>query len=221
MGKVTDNLHLIDGISYSNVFLVIGKDLTLIDTGMPKNDKKILEYISNLGFSTNNLKKIIITHYHPDHIGSLFEVWSKTNATIYVHENDADYILGRKKIPFPKGFMGLFYRLLSPFMKLKFVNEVKKINEGDVIENLKVIHTPGHTGGHICLYNPREKILFSADMFKVEKGKIVPISKSFVEDEDELKKSLHKISKLNFNIICPGHGEVVKSGGKMLLEDFL
>jgi len=219
--EVVDKIHLVDRIGYSNVFLIVDKGLTLIDTGMPKNGKKILEYISNLGFAPSDLKRIIITHYHPDHIGSLFEVWSETNAEIFVHRIDSPYVSGKKKIPYPKGSKGILYRFLGLFMKFKFVESNKPLKDGDTIDNFKVIHTPGHTPGHICLYNPKRKILFSADMFKVEKGEIKPMDESFIDNKDELEKSLVKISKLNFDTICPGHGEFVKSGGKALLEKYL
>lgn len=219
--KITDNIHLIDDIGYSNVFLIVDKDLTLIDTGMPKNGKKILEYISNLGFTPKDLKQIIITHYHPDHIGSLFEVWSETKADIFVHNIDSPYVAGKKKVPLPKGGKGLLYGLLSVFMKFKFVESNKQLKDDDIIKNLKVIHTPGHTPGHICLYDPKRKVLFSADMFRIKKGQITPSDESFVDNKEELEKSLLKISKLDFDVICPGHGEFVKSDGKALLERYL
>ena len=219
--KVIDNIHLIDGISYSNVFLIVDKDLTLIDTGMPKNGKKILEYISSLGFKPSDVKKIIITHYHPDHMGSLFEVWTETKADIFVHDIDSPYVAGKKGVPFPKGSKGFLYRFLPLFMKFKFVESNKKLKNDDTIKNLKVIHTPGHTPGHICLYNPKRKILFSGDMFRVEKGQILSSDESFIDNKEELEKSLLKISKLDFDVICPGHGEVIKSGGKALLNKYL
>ena len=208
--KVTDTVHLVDGISYSNVFLVADKSLILIDTGMPNNAEKIFEYISKSGLSRENLKSIVITHYHPDHIGSLFDVWSKTRATVYVHENDADYVTGNKQLPYPKGATGLFYRLLSIFTKLKFVKDVKTVKDGDVVDGLKVVHTPGHTSGHICLYNPKEKTLFSSDMFEIKNGELKPMSMAFVEDELELKASMERISKIDFENVCPGHGEFMK-----------
>jgi glyoxylase-like metal-dependent hydrolase (beta-lactamase superfamily II) len=219
--EIINKIHLVDGINYSNVFLIVDKDLTLIDTGMPKNGKKILEYISNLGFKPSDLKQIIITHYHPDHIGSLFEVWSETKADIFVHDIDSPYVSGKKKIPLPKGGKRFLYGFLSLFMKFKFVESNKKIKDGDTIKNLRVIHTPGHTPGHICLYDSKRKILFSADMFRVEKGQIQPADESFVDNKEELEKSLVKISKLNFDVICPGHGDFVKSDGKALLERYL
>ena len=219
--KITDNVHIIDGIGYSNVFLIVDKDLTLIDTGMPNNGKKILEYISNLGFKPSDVKQIIITHYHPDHMGSLFEVWSETKADIFVHDIDSPYISGKKKVPLPKGGKKLLYGFLSLFMKIKFVESNKTVKDGDIIKNLKVIHTPGHTPGHICLYDSKRKILFSADMFRVEKGQIKSADESFIDNKIELEKSFNKISSLDFDTICPGHGEFVKSGGKSLLTKYL
>lgn len=220
--KVSENVYMVDGVSNSNVFLVVGKDrsLTLVDTSMPGNAAKILGFIESIGFSGKDLKRIIVTHGHMDHIGSLYDLCSKTQATVYVQEDDADYVTG-KSVMFPKGALGMLYRFMSLFMKIKFVGVVEKVKDGDIIAGIKVVHTPGHTNGHVCLLYPEGKTLFSADMFRVKDGKLEPMSSAFVNDEAELKRSLKKISKMDFDIICPGHGECVKGGGRSLLAEYI
>src|SRR5208283_3432217 len=81
--EITTNVHLIPNI-VANPYLIMDPDgLTLIDTGLPGSDKKILNYISGLGRSPSDLKRIIITHSDIDHVGGLSAIRKASGAHIY------------------------------------------------------------------------------------------------------------------------------------------
>ncbi|MBU4246176.1 MAG: MBL fold metallo-hydrolase, partial [Nanoarchaeota archaeon] len=97
-----------------------------------------------------------------------------------------------------------------------------KLDDGDLIKSgdlkLKVIHTPGHTKGSICLYDEKNKILFSGDtVFAGSFGRVdFPGSSS-----REMKQTLEKLSKLEIDKILPGHGEIVWGSGNEVIKRLL
>jgi glyoxylase-like metal-dependent hydrolase (beta-lactamase superfamily II) len=83
------------------------------------------------------------------------------------------------------------------------------LKEGDEIEDLRVIHTPGHTEGSICLFRPG-KVIFTGDALLSDRnGNAKPLSRMMTLDMVKAKQSLKKTSKLEFDILLPGHGRPV------------
>ena len=120
--EILSNIHWIEGIN-AHSYIVNGDHITIIDTGMPGNEGKILNYVKNvLNREPEDIKTIVITHYHLDHTGSLKELKNATNAKIAIHKDDADYISGKQIAPgpfylrFATKLMLLFtsYRMLNP-----------------------------------------------------------------------------------------------------------
>jgi len=83
------------GVWGANVYLLVdGDDLALVDTGFFGRADQILEQIEELGYSPSDINRIIITHHHADHIGSLAELKRITQAEVIAHPADAPYIDG-------------------------------------------------------------------------------------------------------------------------------
>lgn len=98
--EIVEGIHRVDEASgRSNVYLIIdGPSLLIVDTGLPGNAKKTVEYIQKIGRKPNEVTTIIITHYHLDHIGSLKELQTLTKAKVAVHADDADYVSGNTPV---------------------------------------------------------------------------------------------------------------------------
>ncbi len=78
-------------LGYSNAFCIEGTDgLSLVDTGLKNNSKKIEKLLGRLGFELKDIKRILITHAHPDHIGSLAELIEATNASPWEKWTEVD-----------------------------------------------------------------------------------------------------------------------------------
>lgn len=101
--EIVEGVHQVDGVD-ANVYLTIdGEELTVVDTGMPKSAKKILDYVHKTGREPSSISRILLTHCHIDHVGSAQELKRLTNAKVGVHQEDADFVSGKKTMPSPKG----------------------------------------------------------------------------------------------------------------------
>ena len=175
---------------YVYVYILEGKNLYLIDSGVAGSQTQIIEYIKKIGRDETEIKSIFLTHAHPDHIGSA--AWFKENVgcTIYAGEKECDWIenidLQYKKRPIPN-----FYRLAgeSVTVDYRLKDKDKIILEDDCI--LHVIETSGHSLGELSYL--LEDALFVGDSIPV-KGDI-PI----YEDKDKLLESLDKIKSMKDN----------------------
>jgi len=206
-------------MAHSNVYVVINdKELAVIDTGTSGNAEKILEYIQKMGPQPSEVTSIVLTHFHMDHTGSLKELKSMLpNAKVAAHEADADYISGNKPMPKPKN---LLFRAVSSFMKPEAVAVDLTLKEGDKIAGLSVLHTPGHTPGSIALLDEKRKALFVGDTLRYDGKKVTGASSQFSLDRVQEKESIGKISKLEFDIMLPGHGEPLTSNASHAIKKF-
>jgi len=195
-------IHLSD--MDSNIYLV-GKD-TLVDTGTGNNFAKLHSILSRFGTDFDNIKRIINTHMHWDHIGGnrFFE-----NAEIHIHGEDAKALEEGSAEMTNAGYFG---------NQMKPMEVSRKLKEGDKIAGFEIIHTPGHSKGSICLWNKNDKILISGDtLFSDGVGRTDLPGGS----EEELAKSIEKISSLDVEKILPGHGDMVEEKGKEVISEIV
>jgi glyoxylase-like metal-dependent hydrolase (beta-lactamase superfamily II) len=219
--EILHGVHQVDGVN-ANSYLISESDgsLTLIDTGMSKDGKKILNYIqTNLSKKPSDLKTIIITHSHVDHIRGAYSIKKSTGAKLVIHTLDADYLSGEKKMPLPKGVMGFLFRILSPFFKSTPVKADQRVNEGDNVGRMVIVHTPGHTPGSISILDSQNRLIFVGDTIRYSKGKVEGPPKQFTPDLAEAHKSIVKISKLDFEILLGGHGDPLKEKGAQKVKE--
>jgi len=138
---------------------------------------------------------IINTHWHPDHMRANKELKEILKVPIYIHEKDAKMFKGPQSIVF--SVLDSTIKTSSPDKALKEGDEIKF---GSI--TLKVIHTPGHSKGGICLYNGT--VLFSGDtLFAEAVGRTDLLGGS----EKEMKESIKKLFELpDSTKVYPGHG---------------
>ena len=220
--EIIQGIHLVDGTS-GNVYLIVeDKELMLIDTGMPGNAKKILGYVeSELKRKPADIKTIILTHHHVDHAGSLYDMKKATNAKVAIHALDADYISGKKKqVIKVKGMKSLIIRIFGILFKAKNVEPDQLLKDNDSVKGYVVVHTPGHTEGSISLYGPANKVIFVGDAIRNDKGILGESSAYSNQDSKAARRSIEKISKLDFEIMLSGHGEPLKSAAAEKVREF-
>ena len=220
--EIIEGIHRVDeasaNMAHANVYLVInGEELTVIDTGTSGNAKKALEYVQKLGRQPTDVKTIILTHFHMDHIGSAKELKDLTHAKVAAHAEDADYVSGKEPLPKPKNIL---FRVFSSFVKPVPVHVDIILKEGDRIANLAVIHTPGHTPGSIMLLDEERKVLFAGDTLRYDGKKVSGAPGQFNVDSKQVNESIAKASTLSFDIMLPGHGETLRPNASDEIKKF-
>jgi glyoxylase-like metal-dependent hydrolase (beta-lactamase superfamily II) len=220
--EIVKGIHKVDeasaNMAHSNVYLLIaGNELTVIDTGTPGNAKKIVDYVQKIGRQPSDVSTIILTHCHMDHAGSVKELKDLTGAKVAVHEEDADYVSGKKPLPRPKNVL---FRAVSSFIKLTPVQPDIILKDNDKIGQLTVIHTPGHTLGSIALLDQGKKTLFAGDALRFDGEKLGGSSEQFTLDMKKAKESIGKISTLSFDIMLCGHGEPLKPNASETVKKY-
>jgi glyoxylase-like metal-dependent hydrolase (beta-lactamase superfamily II) len=180
----------------SNVYVVDGSMVVDSTTGLLKNH--LVKQLEKIGLRINSVERVVNTHLHFDHIGGNY-IFSK--ALVGMHESDANEL---KKNP-----KATYHALFGGSIKRRGVDFLLKDNHKLKTENFTflVVHTPGHTKGSICLYEPHEKILISGDtIFHHSVGRVDLIGGS----EDNMLNSLQKIKELDVDILLPGHGRIIE-----------
>ena len=213
MVEISPGVHQIDGVNAnSDVVFESDGSLTLIDAGMSKDGKKILNYLqTNLSKKPSDVKTIVLTHCHIDHVRGAYELRKATGAKIAIHEEDSDYLSGKKKMASPKGADRYPVQILGPFFKFPSAEPDQRLKENDRVGDLTVVYTPGHTPGSISLYDQDKKLIFVGDTMRYINGKMEGPPKSFTPDMKEATKSVGKISNFDFEVMLSGHGQPLKS----------
>jgi glyoxylase-like metal-dependent hydrolase (beta-lactamase superfamily II) len=180
----------------SHVYLIKGeKKNVLIDTGMTANFPQLASQLRRLEFRIKDIHFVILTHEHFDHIGS---------TTFFNTSVIAAHTLAANKIELQDEFVTQNkYRNVpsKPFYAHLWLEDGILIDLGNY--RLQVIHTPGHTSGCICLYEPRKKLLFSGDTVFAG-GLLSEIATS--GSISDYVSSLQRLANLKIEALYPGHG---------------
>lgn len=217
--EVVSGIHLVEGIRISNVYLILGERIAVIDTGKSGDGQNILRYLGILKRKPSDVSTIILTHYHPDHCGGLGVLKRETGAQVVAHELESEYISGRK--PIPK--QSLTLKLVGVFLGYERVNVDRTVRDGERLEEfgLRVIHAPGHTPGSICLLMEEKRVIFTGDTVGYSAGQIVGPRKAFSFDVDEAVRSVRKISQFDFDVMLGGHGEPLIGGASAKIKEWV
>ena len=225
--KITEGIYKVDGTRMGQAYLVEGADgLALIDTGLAGSTDAVLRAVAGLGRSRDDLREIVLTHWHADHMGSLAELVERTGARVCVHAGDAAIVRGEQPMPeFRAG--GILGRLMLRVSGLMMRRPPKpsqvdrELQDGDELEagDLKVVHTPGHTPGHIVLHMPSRRALFVGDALFNVLG-LRPPPGIFTTDAAQARESIRRLAALEFDIVCFGHGRALVGNASRRLRRF-
>ena len=211
---VIKGVHLVP-MGFVNAFLIEADDgLTLIDAGFPHKEAVVFGAIRALGRSPDQLKHLIFTHGHPDHIGSAAAIVRETGAKTYMHPLDIPIAESggpfRPMQPAP-GLLGqmlcrLFFR---PNERMEPIAIDERLTDGQLLPiagGFEVIHTSGHCAGHVVLLWRPGRMLFAGDVGTKLMGLGDPVG---FEDLDEGRASQRKLASLSFDAAGFGHGKPI------------
>lgn len=228
MQPIAPNLYTFTGLVVGRVYLIVDEDgLTLIDTSLPFAPKRIFKQLAKIGRSHSDVKRILITHAHPDHVGGLAGLLEKTHAEVWASEGEARVIRGETSIarppvgsvPWPQRIL----RFLVPPAKVKPspVHRILKDGETlDIMGGLQVVSTPGHAPDHISFWHPEKRILFAGDTMMYLFGRLDPLFRIVTVDMRQNMHSVRKLAKLEPETILFGHGKPITERATATLNRF-
>jgi hydroxyacylglutathione hydrolase len=173
---------------FVNTLIIFGNRITLVDTGVRGSEKAIFRYIQENGRKIEDIETIILSHSHPDHIGSAAVIKDLTGCRVLSHEAEADWIkdidLQNRERPVP----GFFTLVDRPTEVDEYLAGGQVIRLADNL-NALIIHSPGHSRGSLNILFIEDRILFTADS--------VPLMNDIPNYENyrELKNSLKAIEE--------------------------
>ena len=189
--------NLAVGQLQSNCFIIADdntKEAIIIDPG--DEPDRIIDVVKG---NSLNVRYILCTHAHFDHVGAISDIKDETDAKIVVHKDEGEIYEGARD---QAAFWGYELEPLpEPDM---FVQEGDKLEVGDL--KFEILHTPGHSPGGLCLYSEDEKVVFTGDtLFAGSVG----MTDFYGGDMDKLKKSFSRLMSLPPDTkVFPGHGPV-------------
>jgi glyoxylase-like metal-dependent hydrolase (beta-lactamase superfamily II) len=211
------------GLPYVNAFVVEddeGPGVTIVDTGIPKRAPRMLAALTALGRRPTDVRQIVLTHHHVDHTGSVRALAAATGAPVFAHPADSAVVLGTAPPP-RANRAAASGRLLGPILDRVPIRyepppSVCELADGDVLPvggGALVVHTPGHTPGHVSLLLASKRLLIAGDAAAcLRRGKPGPAIGTFTEDPAAMRASIAKLAGLEFDTACFGHGSVLRGG---------
>ncbi|MBO3743449.1 MBL fold metallo-hydrolase [Actinoplanes flavus] len=180
-------------LSFVSVYLLVrGKEVAVVDTGTPGSETSVEAGLKAAGLGWDSVRHVILTHQHQDHAGGLAAIAPLVGATLSAGAADVAAIDAAGKT-------------LTP------------LKDGDEVFGLQIIGTPGHTLGHVSIFEPGTGVLVTGDALRNQNG-LEGSAPQYTADATLAAASVKKLAGLEVKTILPGHGEPLTTGAKEALQ---
>ena len=214
MRQITENAWLLALGNANAVLLRQDNELTLVDAGFPGKQQVVLDAIASLGKRPSDLRHLVFTHGHPDHIGSAAALVRMTGARTYMHAIDAPLAEGggpfRPMTPGRGLMQKIGFRFFwNPAERMEPFGIDQHIADGETLQcagGLQAVHVPGHCAGQLAFLWQGSRLLIAGDVFTNLLGLGDPVG---FEDQKEGRRSQRKLAGLTFDAAVFGHGKAI------------
>ena len=167
--------------------LVRGTEIAIVDTGTPGNLGRFADVIQSAGLGWSDVNHVILTHHHGDHVGwTDRDFGAATAATVYAGELDIPQIVAPQPL--------------------------QSVLDGDEVFGMQIIGTPGHTPGHISVYDPVGSLLVAGDALNTGENGVEGANPRFTADMAAANASIRKLATLSYESLVVGHGDPIETG---------
>jgi len=222
MVQIAEGIYLVPGqdemIPDSHTYLVglpESRDFSLVDPGLTGKGKYKLESIQKMGIDLSQIKRVILTHTHFDHIGCLAEIRKEIpGMALWVHLKEAEPLeRGDERTVYGMDMFRSLCHMQYGFKPGAFKFAVdRKLEDGETLEvggmAWDVLHIPGHSMGSVALYHRPKKVLIPGDVVYADHA--IGRYDLHGANPKELRKSLLRLAELEIDVLLPGHNDVVQ-----------
>lgn len=209
MIEIVPGLHAIRLLG-SRSYLIDDGELTLVDAGLRGSATLLRWHLSRLGRPITDIRRIVLTHGHPDHIGGVHEIAALSGAEVLLHPADTQRLresrIGDLVQRHPAVRRPVAGRLVAALTRPPA--DPQPLRHGDLLPGLggiEVVHAPGHTPGSVCLYVRAHRLLIVGDVLQVIHGRISGPSHLFTEDMPQARRSIAALAELELETVCFAH----------------
>lgn len=189
--------------------------LTLIDSGIAGSGSEIAGAIRRIGHATEDVRRLVLTHFHGDHAGGAAEIAAWGEVEVCAHRAEAPVIRGEKAGPQPDLLdweRPVYARVTPGVPEAPPVRVDRELDDGDVLGGgARAVAVPGHTPGSLALLLPEAGVLVTGDaVARTDEGRV--ILGVFNADRARAATSLERLAALDADVACFGHGEPLVGG---------
>ena len=223
--KINNHIYQIRVIGCRVTLIVNKNEICLVDIGYPGSYRFIKNGIHSLGLSVDDISCVVLTHYHPDHIGDIKSVLNDINPRIFAHKDEIHAIAGLDSDIQASNNQAIsfLYKKTKQYLTLPdLINKISPVIDGDILPFktlIKTIHLPGHTKGSIGLFLPNDKTVIVGDALTHKFGKHLGLASNlYSENMTLVKQSAIKLSELDLNSILFSHYPPITTNGTHKLK---
>lgn len=223
--EVASGVYWVEASHTNFVLVVEGRDVTLVDSGYPKDAVTVDAAVAKIGHSLGDVLAMVLTHGHVDHKGSAERLRREHHVPIHCHTNEAPIARGELKQQIstwelrrawkPKIFRFAWNAIRNGGLRPEHVTDVTTFGDGETIDvpgQPVVVFTPGHTQGHCALHlGDRGALLvgdalITVDLWDPDRRGPQVVRRQFNFDHEQAIRSLDRLEEIEADVVVPGHG---------------